>query len=475
MESKMLNPKIKSETVEPRSSAKEGATKALVELAYGIDMDEIADETLQRASDILCDGIGVLLHGINHHTVQVIANYLKHREPQNGVNVIGHSFRAALADAAFLYGSAIHSNDFEPMFLPPTHAVSPVLAPLMAIAQAKNISGKTFLKAFIAGIQFEAGLREGARRSDATAAADKKHFPFDKHGFHPPGTVGPLGSALASSIALGLTQDECVMAIGYAASRSSGISGNIGSMTKATHCGNAAGSGLEAAMLCAHGLTASRQILEAGSGWAAVFGGQSFNFDTLMDGMKKLSCYTAPGFALKKWPAHTAMQVAIHGALQLHRANHVDGPIEVVAPVFNYCNRPFPKDSDEARFSFQYNVAVALIDGTVNDASFSEAKLHSTAVQDYLSRMKLVYDPTIPRDFGEMEVVVRLASGETVESDAWPGHWKTPMTRDEKSAKFNACCAAIWNAETAGHYHGLIANIVEPGNLQLILEGLTRS
>jgi len=464
-----------TETLEPRSSAKEGVTKTLVEFAYGIDVDEMADETLKRVADILCDGMAVLLHGIDHHTVHVIASYLQHREPQNGVDVIGYSFRAALPDAAYLYGCAIHSNDFEPMFLPPTHAVSPVLAPLMAIAQAKSISGKTFLKAFIAGIQFEAGLREGARRSDTTAAAGAKHFPFDKHGFHPPGTVGPLGSALASSIALGLTQDECVMAIGYAASRSAGISGNIGSMTKATHCGNAARSGLEAALLCAEGLTASREILETGSGWAAVFGGHSFNFATLVDGMKSLNCFTAPGFALKKWPAHTAMQVAIHGALQLHRANHADGFIEVVVPVFNYCNRPFPTDSDEARFSFQYNVAVALIDGTVNDASFSEAKLHSAAVQDYLSRIKLVFDPDVPRDFGEMEVVVRLASGETVESDAWPGHWKTPMTQDEKSAKFNACCAGFWNPETAERYHGLIANIAEPGNLQLILEGLTKS
>ena len=160
MESKMLKPKNESETVEPRSSTKEGATKALVELAYGIDVDNIAVETTQRASDILCDGMAVLLHGIDHHTVHVIASYLKHREPQYGVDVIGHSFRAALPDAAYLYGCAIHSNDFEPMFLPPTHAVSPVLAPLMAIAQAKSISGKTFLKAFIAGIQFEAGLRD---------------------------------------------------------------------------------------------------------------------------------------------------------------------------------------------------------------------------------------------------------------------------------------------------------------------------
>lgn len=463
---------IETDTTKKNSIAKKNATSKLVELSYAINIDEIEEETLIKATTILSDGIGVLLHGIDHHTVQVIAKYLHDQEPKNGVKVIGHNFNATLADAAFIYGCAIHSNDFEPMFLPPTHAVSPILAPLIAIAQKKKINGKTFLKAFIAGIQFEAGLREGARRSDTSAAINEKHFPFDKHGFHPPGTVGPLGSALASSIALGLTQDECMMAIGYAASRSSGISGNIGSMTKATHCGNAARSGLEAALLCSYGLTASPQILETGSGWTDVFGGNNFNFETLIYGMKNLSCFTAPGFAIKKWPAHTAMQVAINSALQLHKARHESGPIQIKVPVFKYCNRPFPKDTDEARFSFQYNVAVSLIDGKINDDSHSEEKLHSSTVQEYLSRIELVLDQDIPRDFGNMDVIISLDSGKSNKSDSWPGHWKTPMTAEDKLDKFKNCCSNFWDSKTAEYYDHLINNIATKDNLKLILEGL---
>lgn len=463
---------IETDTIEKNSIIKKDATKKLVELSYAIKIDEIEEETLIKVTTILSDGIGVLLHGIDHHTVQIIARYLNQHEPKNGIKVIGHNLNATLPDAAFIYGCAIHSNDFEPMFLPPTHAVSPILAPLIAIAQEKKISGKTFTKAFIAGIQFEAGLREGARLSDSTAANQKKHFPFDKHGFHPPGTVGPLGSALASSIALGLSKDECMMAIGYAASRSSGISGNIGTMTKATHSGNAARSGLEAALLISNGLTASKQILETGSGWTDVFGDNNFNFDTLIYGMKNLTCFTFPGFAIKKWPAHTAMQVAINGALQLHKAKHESGSIQIKVPVFKYCNRPFPKDTDEARFSFQYNVALSLIDGKINDDSYSEEKLNSACVQEYLNRIELVFDQDIPRDFGNMFVIVSLDSGESNKSESWPGHWKTPMSAKEKSDKFNSCCSHFWNIENAKHYDHLIHNIFEGDNLNLLIVGL---
>ena len=415
-------------------------TGEIVNLAYGINIDSLNDEISKIARDLIRDGFGVLLAGINHPIVQVLSKYLESNQPKNGIKIIGYQQNSNLPDAAFIYGCAIHSMDFEPMFLPPTHAVSPVLAPLIAIAQSKKIDGKTFLKAFIAGIQFEAGLRIAAKLSDIEAAENKNHFPFEKKGFHPPGTVGTLGSALASSIALGLTQEQCCMAIGYAASKSSGLSGNIGTMTKATHCGNAARGGLEAALLTSFGLTSSKNIIETGSGWAEAFGGDNFNFQVLLTGMEELSCFHDPGFAFKKWPSHTAMQIAIQAALQVHKGNHSNGDINVSVPIFNYCDRPNPIDSNEARFSFQYNIAVSLIDGYVNSESFTDEKLSSPKIQDYLKRIKLKLDPDIPRDFGEMYVIIQTESQDPISCDSWPGHWKTPMTEDELSAKFSSCC-----------------------------------
>jgi aconitate decarboxylase len=417
----------------------ENVTAELVARAYGLDIHAIDEKTLTIAKRMILDGVGVLLLGLEHSTVKVLVSYLKEFENQSGVKVVGHELKCNLPDSAFIYGCAIHAMDFEPMFLPPTHAVSPVLAPLVSIAQAYDLSGEIFLKAFIAGIQFEASLRIGAKTDDATAARDQHHFPFEKQGFHPPGTVGTMGSALASSIAIGLNQEECTMALGYAASRSSGISGNIGTMTKATHCGNAARSGLEAALLTRHGLTSSSAILETGSGWGQVFGGAHFNFSEVLDGMKELSCFTSPGFAFKKWPAHTAMQVAIHAALQLHSERHEQGWIKITAPVFKYCDRPFPKDADEARFSFQFNVAVALLDGEITSESYSNEKLNSAQIQDYLDRIKLILEPTIAPDFGAMIVRIELENGVKNLSDSWPGHWKTPMSDEQLTAKFLEC------------------------------------
>ena len=62
----------------------------------------------------------------------------------------------------------------------------------------------------------------------------------DMRGFHPPGVVGPLGAVAGVINLLGLDVERTTMALGLAASRTGGLFANNGTMTKATHPGNAA-------------------------------------------------------------------------------------------------------------------------------------------------------------------------------------------------------------------------------------------
>jgi hypothetical protein len=71
-----------------------------------------------------------------------------------------------------------------------------------------------------------------------------------------------------------------------------------------------------------------------------------------------------------------------------------------------------------------------------------------------------------------MHVVISLDSGESNKSDSWPGHWKTPMTAEDKLDKFKNCCSNFWDSKAAEYYDHLINNIATKDNLKLILEGL---
>src|SRR6185312_2193401 len=77
------------------------------------------------------------------------------------------------------------------------------------------------------------------------------------------GVGGPIGGAVAAGKLLGLDADQMARAIGIAASSSTGLRRNQGTMTKALHAGNGAQDGVHAALLAQRGFTGDPDILEA--------------------------------------------------------------------------------------------------------------------------------------------------------------------------------------------------------------------
>ncbi|MFN5319422.1 MAG: MmgE/PrpD family protein [Bacteroidia bacterium] len=424
-------------------------TQSLVDAAYAFNFNNMSSVNRQQVQFLLCDGLAALFQGLKHPTVEKLLHYFEVQNISGQNQWPGLGLSLPVTDAAFVYGIAAHVLDFEPMFDPPTHAVSPVLGTLLALALEDTNSpidlSPHFLNAFTVGIELQADLREAARISDDTARQELKYFPFQKQGFHPPGTVGVMGSALAASLWLGLDKNQACMALGMAASRAGGIAANIGTSTKAMHSGNAARAGLECALLVKHGFTASSATFDERGGWGEVFGGEGFKLDVLADGMRSMRCFSQPGFAFKKWPAHTAMQVAISAALKLHDSFNVfDGEIEIEVPHFPYCDRPKPQTTDECRFSFQFNVVKALLDGHMDVNSYSHAHLNRTDISHLLGKTKLKFNHRIPADFTKMEVRITLSDGRKAHSNSWPGHWNDTITAEQVADKFVACTEHIF-------------------------------
>jgi aconitate decarboxylase len=447
---------------------------------------------LQVVQALFQDGWGVLFAGLSHPNVSILREHvaslgsqgvtpiLGSRDPQSGHPSVCWS---SPQEAAFVFGTAIHVLDFEPMFDPPTHVVSPVLgalATLIHLPQVQPRSGREVLAAFAAGIQLQADLRRATLGADESArtTSEKKHFPFQKQGFHPPGIVGPMGSALCSALLLGLDENQTRHALGIAASRASGVSANIGTMTKATHCGNAARAGVESALLAQRGFTASMDVLDAPSGWGEVFGGATqgdFDAHQLIEGMKTLRCFQSPGFAFKKWPAHTAMQVAIAAAIPLYDPSRsLPEKILIEAPDYRYCDRPFPKDTDESRFSLQHSVAQAILDGEVSFASYTSDRVFRPQLRALLERIQLRFSSELSTAFPRMEIRVTTSDGRMSSSDRWPGHWKSPMSEQERDQKFLACARELLTDDQAENALVCLGSLQDASTIREWVNGLLR-
>src|SRR5690606_19333777 len=95
--------------------------------------------------------------------------------------------------------------------------------------------------------------------------------------------------------------------------------GNNGTMTKATHPGNAARAGVESADLAALGVTSNPDILRDPRGYAAAAMGGVLDPGVLFDRLGTRFHLVDPGFTVKPYPAEIYMQWPLEAMTLLKR------------------------------------------------------------------------------------------------------------------------------------------------------------
>src|SRR5262249_24566006 len=154
------------------------------------------------------------------------------------------------------------------------------------------------------------------------------------------------------------------------------VMANVGTMTKATHCGWAAAAGLDAALLARRGFTGNTEIIEAPNGYADVFFGENCDFSVLA-AFGQSYRMVDPGFAVKMFPSQYATHFGITAGLELHRQifdRSTITSVRITTPVMPYVNRPRPRTGLDAKFSSQYTIAAALLDGAVTVRTFTDER-----------------------------------------------------------------------------------------------------
>ncbi len=351
----------------------------------------------------------------------------------------------------------MHVLDYEPMWNPPNHAISPLLPALLALAERMEAAGagpqgQALLPALAKGVEAQGRLRLASGQIEPAGLS-----------LHPPGVVGPLAAALACGTMLGLDRARLSAAVGIAASRSAGLLANVGSMTKALHCGDGAAHGLEAALLASSGFTANDDAIGSPRGWGRSLFRDSFDPEPLVApiGMPRA---LDPGPAWKLFPSQFATHFAITAALAA-RETLSQGPIRKVrlsVPAMPYIDRPQPKDGLDGKFSWQYTAAAALLDGRVGPESFTDARRFAPDMIDLLAATDLMPDPGISGRFDQMYVIITVepANGPVVTQrcEAPIGSWSRPVGDDRIIDKARGLLAA---AIGAGSADDLIPAIIE--------------
>ncbi len=229
-----------------------------------------------------------------------------------------------------------------------------VIAAALACAQREGATGAAFLDAVVRG--YEAMIRLGE-------AVGPAHYVS----YHSTSTCGPVGSAVAAAVLLGLDVDATLDAVGNALSRTGGVwqCRPERTMTKLIHVGESTGAGLRSADLARLGLTGPRYVLEGDLGLfpAACPDPDLDAVDRDADGPWKIRATS-----LKPWPgcrhAHPAVTVALRLRDELEAR---DVPLSVVESVnvstypeaIAFTDCPEPSTEADAMFSTQHLLARA--------------------------------------------------------------------------------------------------------------------
>jgi 2-methylcitrate dehydratase PrpD len=357
--------------------------------------DALPEEAVRWARVGILDTVGVTLAGAPEPCA-ALARRVAAPAPGPAL-LFGTGMRTAPAEAAWINGTASHALDFDDCSNTlGGHPSAPVLPALFALADGTECTGRDFVTAYIAGFEAE------------TRIARAVNFHHYEKGWHPTATLGVFGAAAACASLLRLTQGETATALAIAASFSSGLKANFGTMTKPLHVGQSGRNGLMAALLAREGFTASHDVFEHGQGFFRVFNGDgNFVADAALRDWAAPLDILKPGIAIKQYPCCGSTHPAIDAMLFLvERHDLAPDRVERVAARthrrrLRHTNRPEPRSALDAKFSVQYCLARALVDRRVVLSHFEGNAHDDPAVRRVMARIEASPLPEVTPDTGE--------------------------------------------------------------------------
>ena len=409
--------------------------------------DNLPKAALDWSKIGVMDTLGVSLAGLAEDAPTKVAELIGVQLNGGESLVLGTASRTSALDAALINGVAAHVLDYDNGGAHMNGHASAVMVPaLLAAAEAFDCSGMDVLVAHAAG--FEAGSKLGR-------AVHPMHY---ESGWHPTSTVGVFAVAAACSRLLNLTAEQTTTALAISTSLAAGTKANFGTMVKSLHVGQCSRGGLMAALLARKGFTANADAFGHKQGYFNLFNGPGkFHPERVLETWGAPLDIVEPGAAFKLYPCCYSTHAAVEAALNLIREHGGPFKVDEIARVDSYTasqrlahtDRPQPKTGLEAKFSVQYCVGRALLNGGVLLGHFDEQSLREAAMQTLLARVYATPHMEGQFEAGQLmaaEVKITFKDGRTVASRVMRPLGRTsenPIPPERLKAKFEDCAATV--------------------------------
>ncbi|MHA2231301.1 MAG: MmgE/PrpD family protein [Candidatus Hodarchaeales archaeon] len=461
-------------------------TEKLALLAQETTYGALPEPVIASAKLRFLDTIAVMLAGSRHPSTLISLDVCRHMGGSPAATVVGHSDITSSPLAAFVNGVSAHAFEFDDYTKAATHMTVCIVPGCLAIAEELGASGRRLIEGFVTGFEVEARIARGMTP-----------YIFD-HGWHPNGVLGSMGVAVAASKILGLDLKDTRMAMGIAASESSGVRKNVGSMGKAFHVGHGARCGVFAALLAKHGFQVDPNIIEGNKGeghdrfgLVDTFNGiGNYHLNKMIHALGKEWELAQNRTIVRLHPCSTGPQAAIDAMIDLAKKHDIKADqvkrieLETTRQCMTIACYPKAENSHRAKFCLPYMMAVSLIDRKAGIAQFADRRVKQDDVQDLMKRVKV----SVPEDFerhrgrwgdggvnwGEARLAVYLRDGQLLRtSRSYARGWsEEPATWEDLAEKYTECAEDVLTPSRIEETINMIRELPQLPNVRELMTAL---
>ena len=425
----------------------------LATFVAGTPVGAIPAIAITSARRQLFDTVGVAVAASTEPAGRALTSVIERLGAAPRATILGSSLRASVDQATWANGSLAHLLDFDDSgFSHPSACIAPA-----ALSMGEDVDATLgqVLAAMVLGYEVFERIAAVGRFDDRRIRAA---------GVHPTPIYGSIAAAATASRLLGLGPAGTQTALSLAAAEGSGLTQHFGTWAKGLGAGAAARSGVVAALLASAGFFADPEAVSGRYGlMSALHGPGNVSFDDFSADLAERWSIVDPGLAIKIYPSCGVNRRAVDAILELRREigfspENIDEIVIHVQPdVFNTLRFRAPSDGFRGKFSLDYNVATAALDGAVTIESFTDERAGRPELRAMLARVQFVEHPEWPVErYRELPVEVAFLDGRRVERQVAGarGSRQAPLDDLEVRTKFVTCASQALGAQAAAEAAG---------------------
>lgn len=413
-----------------------GITAAVARYVSELRYEDLPDAVVAYAREVVLDALGCQLACSQLPHAKIATQFAREHAGRADATVIGSDFKTSVEHAALVNGILGHGDEIDGILELFGHASAVLVPTVLAVGEREHASGRDVIVALVAGYDVAGRIAKAGFSLETLAPRNWQQG----------STGGSVAAAAAASRLLGLDQSRTQAAFGVAAEQACGLQvmrTETGHMNKSLHMGVGSRNGVASAYMARAGYGGAFNVLDPPYSIFQAFIPDAAEPDELTRDLGErfeILSDTFKRYASGR-PTHCAIAVML-ALMSEHGLAAAD--IEHITVRIPSLERKLLSRALTLNINFEYNVAVAALDGRVSWDQYTQERQDDPVLRDLLQRVTSEGSPefdaikraNVGSNPAEVELLTR--DGRTYRGRMLfpPGHPRNPFSRAELEDKF---------------------------------------